>query len=609
MAAAPPAAAKTCSAERPPHGAPPVGSAFGGSGARGRCSEQKNCTSRSGAPPREHRPVHRSPCRRRRAPAQAPSMRRYRLDNRAPRRRHRPQVRALPAPHSAGAQRVRTAAEVVSLARRPPGPRLGRHLSRAMQRDSPAQDGTSSAVAAVQGPTVAARPNARVTREPVADEASIWSNRNFLLLWLAQAISQTAQNAIWYGIVVLVQRQSHSSTQLSLAVLTLIIPSVIFGVLAGVYVDRWDKRSVLIATNVIRGGIAFSYATFGLSIGLPLGALFLINFVFSTVGQFFAPAETSMIPTLVAREKLLQANSLFHLTFTASQLVGLVVLGPLLAKVGGVDGLFISMAAAIVLCGALVWPLPSTRGEHDPAQPTSEEEAIRGVWHDVRDIWHFVFRDRVVALAMVQWTIGAILGLVVATLVPGFGERLLHVRAEDAVFVMAPAGIGMVAGTALLNRYHERVEKHFLSNLGLFIVAACLGLTGGVAFLADVVTSGNPPLMTLPTLGEVSVIVPAVMALALVAGFGFVAIMVPAQTFLQERAPVELRGRVFAVQLMLSNFASIVPLLLLGGLADVIGVDKTLLLIGILIAVAGAISVWIAPGQAPWRARPSSLHA
>src|SRR5450432_2533257 len=93
-------------------------------------------------------------------------------------------------------------------------------------------------------------------------DQSIWRNKDFLLLWLAQAISQTAQNAIWYGIVVLVQRRSNSSTQLSVAVLTLIIPSVIFGVLAGVYVDRWDKRVVLIATNLIRGCIAFAYALF-----------------------------------------------------------------------------------------------------------------------------------------------------------------------------------------------------------------------------------------------------------------------------------------------------------------------------------------------------------
>ena len=469
-----------------------------------------------------------------------------------------------------------------------------------MRRELTPHDARSAPLAAAIHEPAQAAPRTPSEDAFGSGDTSIWHNRDFLLLWLAQAISQTAQNAIWYGIVVLVQRMSHSSTQLSLAVLTLIIPSVVFGVLAGVYVDRWDKRTVLIATNLIRGGIAFSYATFGLGWVLPLGVLFLINFLFSTVGQFFAPAETSMIPTVVARPRLLQANSLFHLTFTASQLVGLVVLGPLLAKLGGVDGLFVTMAAAIVLCGALVWPLPSSRGEHDPAQPTSEEEAIRGVWHDVRDIWHFVFRDRIVALAMVQWTIGAILGLVVATLVPGFGERLLHVRAEDAVFVMAPAGIGMVAGTALLNRWGDRFEKHWLSNAGLFIVAACLGLTGGLAYVVALLTSGNPPLIVLPTLGEVSVLVLPVMLLALIAGFGFVAIMVPAQTFLQERAPVELRGRVFAVQLMLSNFASIVPLLLLGGLADVIGVDETLLLIGILIATAGGISTRIAPGLAPW---------
>src|SRR5258707_9814159 len=100
-------------------------------------------------------------------------------------------------------------------------------------------------------------------------------------------------------------------------------------------------------------------------------------------------------------------------------------------------------------------------------------------------------RVRVVALGMVQWTIGAILGLVVATLVPSFAERLLNVSAENAVFVMAPAGIGMVAGTALLNRWGDGFEKHFLVNVGLFTVAACLAFTGGLAFLAPRLTAGQ----------------------------------------------------------------------------------------------------------------------
>lgn len=455
----------------------------------------------------------------------------------------------------------------------------------------------ASVTARESGSTATSRPAAT----PPARAESPWRNRDFLLLWLAQAISQTAQNAIWYGIVVLVQHRGHSSTLLSLAVLTLIIPSVVFGVLAGVYVDRWDKRQVLIATNLIRGAVAFSYGLFGLQPGLAIALLFAINFVFSTIGQFFAPAETAMIPTVVPRSRLLQANSLFHLTFTASQLIGLVVLGPLLAKVGGVDMLFVTMASAIVVCGALVWPLPSSRGEHDPTIATDSEQAIRGVWNDVRDIWHFVSHDRIVMLSMVQWTIGAILGLVVATLVPGFAEALLHVRAEDAVFVMGPAGIGMIGGTALLNRWGERLEKHFLTNTGLLLVALCLGLTGGLVLLVGLPTNGNPPLIELPTLGQVSILVIPIMCLALAAGLGFVAIMVPSQTLLQERAPVELRGRVFAVQLMLSNFASIVPLLLLGGLADLIGADRTMVLIGCLIAAAFGISVRLAPGEPPWR--------
>src|SRR5215467_3729718 len=126
-----------------------------------------------------------------------------------------------------------------------------------------------------QAPPTVASPNGRsdgrVQDGPYVGpiDLSIWRNRHFLLLWLAQAISQTAQNAIWYGILILVQERSNSSTQLSLAVLTLIIPSVVFGVLAGVYVDRWDKRWVLIVTNVLRGSIAFAYAFFGVA-WLPL---------------------------------------------------------------------------------------------------------------------------------------------------------------------------------------------------------------------------------------------------------------------------------------------------------------------------------------------------
>src|SRR3954451_1581616 len=87
------------------------------------------------------------------------------------------------------------------------------------------------------------------------ESRSIWGNRDFLLLWAAQAIGQTAQNAVNYGLLVLVQKSTASATHMSVAVLTVVLPSVIFGLVAGAYVDRRDKRLVLIGTNLLRAGL------------------------------------------------------------------------------------------------------------------------------------------------------------------------------------------------------------------------------------------------------------------------------------------------------------------------------------------------------------------
>ena len=89
--------------------------------------------------------------------------------------------------------------------------------------------------------------------------------------------------------------------------------------------------------------------------------LYAVNFLFATISQFFAPAEVAMLPVVVGRRQLLQANSLFHITFTASQLGGLVLLGPLLVNLIGVDGLFTTVGVALLVSAALLWPLPSTR--------------------------------------------------------------------------------------------------------------------------------------------------------------------------------------------------------------------------------------------------------
>lgn len=426
----------------------------------------------------------------------------------------------------------------------------------------------------------------------------IWRNREFILLWTAQAISQTAQNALWYGILVLVQHKSHSTTHLSLAIMTLIVPSVLFGVIAGVYVDRWDKRGVLIASNVLRGVLTLGYLAFG----DLLFFVYVVNFLFSSVGQFFAPAEAAMIPAVVSPRRLLEANSLFHLTFTASQLIGLVLIGPLVVGIIGVDALFIVCACLLVLCGGLCWPLPSQRGEVKAVRSQRLAELRR----DVAEVGRFIRGNAVVQWAIGVWTLGAVLGIVVAALAPGFAVDVLGVRAEDSVFVLAPAGVGMVGCTALLSRVGHRLDKYRLVNAGLIVVSLsifALGLLGPVW----------RRLYGLPELDgfdphHVGGPLAVTMIVALIAGCGFVSMIVPAQTIIQEWAPVAIRGRVFSVQFMLSNVLSVLPLLFMGGLADIIGVARTLTLLGLVLFGVTAISIQVSRANSRAALSPGGLE-
>jgi len=423
---------------------------------------------------------------------------------------------------------------------------------------------------------------------------SIWTNRPFMLLWAAQAISQTAQNVVWYGILVLVQTRSNSSTHMSVAVLTLMLPSVCFGVLAGVYVDRWDKRWVLVASNALRVLVTLGYA-----VGRDnLAAVYLLNFAFATISQFFSPAEASTIPAIVPRPQLLQANALFNLTYTASQLTGLVLLGPLVVNLFGIHAVFYVVAALFAICAGLVAPLPRQPAGAAESGDTARE-AVRALVADAREVGLFVLSDRVVLLALGHWTLSSILGIVLAVLAPGFVVNVLGIRAADSVYVLAPAGVGMVVGTAFLNRFGQWLDKHWMTNAGLLVVSACmlvLGLLGpGWSALyrsAQQLAGGTLPLPGF--YGLISI----VMLVGLIAGFAFVAIFVPAQTLMQERTPVALRGRLFAVAMVLSNVASIAPLLLAGAVADVLGVAKALTLLGLGLFAITAASIKASPRAA-----------
>lgn len=415
----------------------------------------------------------------------------------------------------------------------------------------------------------------------------VWTNGAFLRLWVAQAITQTAQNAIWYALLVIVEEASHSTTQLGITILSVIVPSVLFGVPAGVYVDRWDKRTVLVVTNFARCAIVLAY----IASGSTLALLYLVSFMFSVISQFFAPAETAMIPAIVARSRLMQANSFFHLTFTASQLVGLVFFGPLIVKLAGTTTFFVVMAVLYGLSGLLVWRLPGDE---------KEEEVKNGRRHPVvelvaqlREALVLLSADREIVWAMGYLTLASTLTLSIAMIAPRFAVDVLGIAPADAVFVMAPAGVGILIAASVLSRATSGLlaDRRRIITSGLIVVSVALGFVAGLPAAGRLVGLLRPEGYGIDVLSQwEALLVGGVMVAALFAGIGFAAILVASQTLVQERAPEDARGRVFAVQLTLGNLFSILPLLLIGGMADLIGVSRVLLAMAVGVMAGAFVS-------------------
>ncbi len=411
-------------------------------------------------------------------------------------------------------------------------------------------------------------------------------NRHFLFLWIAQAISQTAQNGIHFVQMVLIEKLTGSTSHMAVIILAFSLPGVLFSSFAGIVVDRLSNKVVMIASNALRvltvsGYIFFLYTLRG---GYLLLALYLLTFISSAIGQFFSPAQAATIPLLVGEKRLLSANALFNLTLIITQVVGLIILAPLGVKLLGIDHSFLFIAVMYLAATLLVSLLPR---DAPKLERNSQLSPLEEAWEEIQEGWRFVVSHRPIFLAISQLTLVATLFLTLAMLAPGFAARVLHLAPEDAIYVFSPAGLGLVLATILVGRYGHRFRRESLSNTGLLT----LGLTlMGLTFVAG-------------RMGSFSLISPltVISILAFLMGAEIAMITVPAQTVMQERSPAEIRGRVIAFYFMTSNLVAIPPMLFIGVVADQIGrllgdPRKGILLVMVSLAlvvifIAGA-SVW-----------------
>jgi MFS family permease len=457
-----------------------------------------------------------------------------------------------------------------------------------------------------------AEPEPQGTKSKVGIK-DVLRNPNFLKLWIAQILSQTAQQIVNFALILQVEKLTGSSTAVSVVIICFTIPAVLFAAIAGVFVERNSKKLMLVLTNVLRGILVLFYIfvnpAWGAAVVLPI--IYIITLLFSAVSQFFNPAEASMIPQVVKKEELLAANSLFNLTLPAAQLGGFVVLGPLLLTTvfhNNYNGLYVLIFFLCLAAAGSTWLLPQDHPESTAQARRKQGEKVnvggvasgaaaiarsgyKEAGEELAEGWRFIRRDPVIMSAIIYWSVAIAVFMMLGTIGPGF-LRSVGIDESKLFYVLLPGGLGLVLGVLLVGRVASRENRETMINVSL--------LGAGIALI---VFAATYPILSWiyktiwGTVPSETVVLTLLGFLTFVLGLLNSFISVPAQTALQERSPEAIRARVFSAFFTISNAILLVPVFFAGAMADWLGHAMSVFFIGLAVLATAGIGWYRSQGR------------
>ena len=419
-------------------------------------------------------------------------------------------------------------------------------------------------------------------------------NPKFLSLFGSQILTQVGGNMVLFGLTVTVFALTDSSTAVSVLLLTFLVPAVIFGAIAGVFVDMFDRRQILIWSNFLRAGLYLLLLIFP----DQLLVIYIVTALVATLTTFFGPAEAAMIPVVVKRDQLLTANSFFILMLQASFVIGFALLGPAAHRFLGMEMLVIMVVAAYAIAGVLCWILPpAPPGQMLRASLDSARRAIAATYDQLREGLQYIAAHHNIFWSLTYLAITASLIGVLGSLGPAFAADVLGLEDSDLVVILLPLGAGLVSGIVILNFIGHRLPRRRLIEGGMIGLGLAL-IVLGFAQNLDALRNGE----------EITALLAVVIVLGFVAGVCYAFVAVPAQTSLQEELPSDVRGRVFGVLNMLVSMASFIPIIIAGPLADVLSAAAVIILFAALVMVIGITSIVFARPRVTGSAHPTNVE-
>ncbi len=418
--------------------------------------------------------------------------------------------------------------------------------------------------------------------------------RSFRFVWLSQIFSQIGDRTLFFSVALLAYHLSHQSTAVALTVFVYTVPSLGLSPIAGVLVDRRDKRSVMVWSHIARV-VFIALIPVAHAVVLPwppLWSVLALTFAFASVGQFFAPAEAAMIPATLPRNLLLTANSLVISVMLLS-----VVIGGTFAPIATGISLYLPYwlaAGAFVVATVMALRISIPRAAAREARSGGQLTQVR---RELSEGWRFIHGQSLLQFSVLQVGLLTLVLYMLFILAPAYIQTVIGLPSTDAWVILLPAMAGTLASAATLGQFGHQLDRAKLLVGGL----GSAGITLVGLSLVPLAIRHDP------ALAGSTVAVAVAFSLALGVEFG--TLLIPAFSTIMESTDDHVRARVFGFVLLVVNGASTFPVLIGGILADRLGVYTVMGGLGVLVGLTGLLVMfWQRSGHLDLQSHPAGQH-
>lgn len=297
-------------------------------------------------------------------------------------------------------------------------------------------------------------------------------NRNYRFTWLGQIVSEVGDHFNNVAVLSLAVQETHSGAVIAGLMLSRAIPAVLAGPLAGILLDRFDRRRIMIASDLIRGAIALGFI---LAIKYQqTWLLYLLSALLMIASPFFTSGRSAILPDIATEDELHTANSLTQTTGWVTLAVGAFFGGTAVAKFG-YQLAFVFNSLSFFFSAYCIAKLRSVTGHFRVVRQGLNETQVARPWHEYREGLGYMFGSPLIlgiGLIAVGWASGGGAAQVLFTL---FSEMVFKRGAEGLGQLWGIAGVGLLIGGLIGNRLGKTIGFEAYKKVVFF----CYLLHGG----------------------------------------------------------------------------------------------------------------------------------